>query len=309
MKNSRLFIALLTIASFTASPAQARVHRVYHANHATPAHKKAVAPVSHEHGLQVLSSSALVIDQKSGKPLFSKSPDEQRPIASITKLMTAMVVLDAKLPMHEAISIEPEDMDLLRGSNSRLQIGTTLSRREMLQLALMSSENRAAAALARNYPGGTKAFVAAMNRKAKQLGMVNSYFVDPTGLHTENVSTARDLAKLVRAGYAYPTIRAITTTASYEVAIRGERVVEFRNTNALVRNKNWQIGLSKTGYINEAGRCLVMQAHIARRPTIIVLLDSYGKNTRIGDANRIKKWLETEAPAYTARGRSNANDS
>lgn len=310
MKNSRLFIALLTIASFTASPAQARVHRVYHANHATPAHKKAVAPVSHEHGLQVLSSSALVIDQKSGKPLFSKSPDEQRPIASITKLMTAMVVLDAELPMEEPITVDPTDVDLLRNSGSRLSVGTTLSRREMLQLALMSSENRAASALGRSYPGGIKAFVAAMNNKAQQLGMHNTHFIDSTGLHSENVSTASDLSKMVKASHRYALIRLITTTPDYEVALN-HRTLEYRNTNALVRARSpeWDIELSKTGFINEAGHCLVMQAKIAHRPTIIVLLDSWGKNSRLGDANRIKKWLESAPPQRTAALKANAQHS
>ncbi len=183
-------------------------------------------------------------------------------------------------------------MDTLRGSGSRLSVGTTLSRRETLLLALMSSENRAAAALARTYPGGTSAFVAAMNRKARSLGMRDSHFVDSTGLHSQNVSTASDLSKMVRASYRYDLIRRVSTAPGYEVDTPRGRVA-YRNTNALVKNADWHIGLSKTGYINEAGHCLVMQARIAERPTIIVLLDSWGKHSRLGDANRVKRWIES----------------
>jgi serine-type D-Ala-D-Ala endopeptidase (penicillin-binding protein 7) len=242
--------------------------------------------------LRLASSAALVIDQEDGHTVYSKRADAISPIASITKLMTAMVVLDAQLPMDEQISVDSSDVDTLRNSSSRLAVGATLPRSEMLRLALMSSENRAAAALARTYPGGTPAFVSAMNRKAAQLGMQSSHFVDSTGLHSENVSTPEDLAKMVGAGTSYGLIREFTTTASADVEIPGRRSLEFRNTNALVRSKEWDIGLSKTGYISEAGRCLVMQATIASRPMIIVLLDSVGKYARIADAQRIKRWVE-----------------
>ena len=243
--------------------------------------------------LKVSSSAALVFDEQDEKLLFAKNSTVTSPIASITKLMTAMVVLDAQLPMEENIVIDDSDVDTLRNSSSRLAVGTELSRGELLRLALMSSENRAAAALARTYPGSTPAFVAAMNAKAAALGMKQSRFVDSTGLHSENVSTAEDLVKMVKAGTGYDRIREFTTTASHDVDIPGRRhSVEFRNTNVLVRNKEWDIGLSKTGFINEAGRCLVMQVQIASRSVIIVLLDSFGKYTRIGDATRIKKWVE-----------------
>lgn len=245
-------------------------------------------------GLSLRSSMALVVDQKSGRTLYSKNTGERAPIASITKLMTAMVVLDAKLPLDEKLSIGKEDVDSLRNTHSRLQVGTKLSREMAMQLALMSSENRAAATLARHYPGGFPAFIAAMNRKAASLGMTQTHFVDSTGLNSDNVSTAQDLSKMVQAAYQYPLIRDMTTTGSYDVAMKatGHRM-QFKNTNMLVRNGSWQIGLSKTGYINEAGHCLVMQAEIAKQPMIIVLLDSWGKLSRIGDAQRIKKWMES----------------
>lgn len=245
-------------------------------------------------GLSLRSSMALVVDQKTGKVLYSKNTEARAPIASITKLMTAMVVLDAKLPLGERLVIGNEDVDQLRNTHSRLRVGTKLSREMALQLALMSSENRAASALARHYPGGLSAFVAAMNHKAASLGMSQTRFVDSSGLNGDNVSTAQDLVKLVQAAYQYPLIREMTTTGSYDVAMKatGQRM-QFKNTNILVRNGSWQIGLSKTGYINEAGHCLVMQAEIAKQPMIIVLLDSWGKLSRIGDAQRIKKWMES----------------
>jgi D-alanyl-D-alanine endopeptidase (penicillin-binding protein 7) len=198
------------------------------------------------------------------------------------------------LPMEEMLSVSDADVDTLKNTTSRLRVGTTLSRGDMLRLALMSSENRAASVLGRTTPIGMTAFVAAMNRKAAELGMIRTRFADPTGLNSENVSTAEDLVKMVKAAYQYPDIRAVTTTPSYDVPVHGLRqMVEFRNTNVLVRNGTWDIGLSKTGYISEAGRCLVMQAQIAAQPLIIVLLDSYGKNTRIGDAQRIRKWIQS----------------
>jgi D-alanyl-D-alanine endopeptidase (penicillin-binding protein 7) len=249
-----------------------------------------------EEDLALRSAAALVISQDDGQLLYAKNTDTVMPIASITKLMTAMVILDSGLSLDEPVTITRHDVDRLKGTKSRLQLGLTLPRREMLRLALMASENRAAAALARSYPGGTEAFVDAMNLKARQLGMRDTRFVDASGLNPNNVSTALDLAVLVNAGYHYPLIRDYSTTDSVRLAFRGSRktrAMAFRNSNSLVRSAQWEIGLQKTGYISEAGRCLVMQARISARPVIIVLLDSWGKFTRVGDANRIKRWVET----------------
>lgn len=244
--------------------------------------------------LKLASANALVLDAESDQPIYAKNSDAVTPIASITKLMTAMVVLDAGLPLDEMLTIDVGDIDLIKGTSSRLRLGTTLPRREMLRLALMSSENRAASALGRNYPGGKEAFVAAMNAKAQLLDMSNSHYVDPTGLSSDNVSTAQDLAKMVKAAAQYPLIHEFTTTGTYSVgAGRHGRPLDFRNTNLLVRNGTWDIEVSKTGFIREAGRCLVMLANVASRPVVIVLLDSLGTYTRIGDANRVKYWLET----------------
>ena len=239
------------------------------------------------------SSIALIYDQQTQRPLYTKKPDEQAPIASITKLMTAMVVLDAQQPLDEVIRIDVADIDTLKGTHSRLRIGMAFTRSELLKLALMASENRAAAALARTYPGGANAAIGAMNAKALELGMNNTRFLDPTGLNCDNVSTARDLVKMVAAARDYTLIHQYTTTASHSVDGWGGRELRFTNTNPLVRNASWDIGVSKTGFINEAGRCLVMEATINQRPVIIVLLDSWGKRSRIGDANRIKKWMES----------------
>ena len=239
------------------------------------------------------SAAALVVDLDNGNTVYAKNTQSITPIASITKLMTAMVVLDAGLPLQEMVYVDHADYDSVKHTNSRLRAGTGLTRHDMLRLALMSSENRAAAALGRDYPGGSRAFVDAMNRKAAELGMWNTRFVDPTGLSSENVSTAEDLVRMVKAAYEYPLIREFTTTAAHEVATANGRPLQFSNSNRLVKNPTWDIGLSKTGYISEAGRCLVMQARIAARSVVIVLLDSWGKYTRIGDANRIKKWLES----------------
>ena len=248
---------------------------------------------------RLASYAAVIYDEKNGEELYEKHTDAVVPIASITKLMTAMVTLDAKLPMNEVLRIDEEDVDTLRHSASRLPVGTKLTRGEMLRLALMSSENRAAAALGHNFPGGLTAFVQKMNEKAKELGMAHSHFVDSSGLHSENVSTAADLVKMVEAAYKYQTIREDTTTSTHEVVLpRSERVLQYNNSNALVKYKaknDWHIGLSKTGYINEAGHCLVMHSTIAAKPVVIVLLDSWGSQTRIGDANRIRKWLESRA--------------
>ena len=246
------------------------------------------------------SSSALVVEQDGQEVLYAKNVDAVVPIASITKLMTAKVVLDAGLPLDEPIAISSADIDGLKHTRSRLKVGTVLTRADLLKLALMASENRAAAALARSYPGGTTAFVAAMNQKAIELGMWRTRFVDGTGLSSDNVSTAQDLVRLVRGAYRHELIREYSTEASHTVELANGRRLKYSNSNRLVRNAGWDIGLSKTGYISEAGRCLVLQAKIATTPVIIVLLDSWGKLTRIGDANRIKKWIETRAPRQPA---------
>lgn len=239
------------------------------------------------------SNSLLVVNQNTGEVKFSKNAETQLPIASITKLMTAMVVLDADLPMSEMVSISNEDIDRIKGTSSRLPIGTTFSRDDMLKLALMSSENRAAYALSRHYPGGRPAFIRAMNAKALSLGLMQTQFEEPTGLSPQNKSTAHDLYQLVAAAYQYPFIRQATTTTEYEATITGRvRPLLYKNTNILVRKGEWNIGLSKTGFINEAGRCLVMQATVANEPLMIVLLDAAGTNKRTGDANQIRKWLE-----------------
>ena len=250
------------------------------------------------------SSIALIYDQQTQRPLYTKNSDAQTPIASITKLMTAMVVLDAQQPLDEELSIDMADIDTLKGTHSRLRIGMTYTRSELLKLALMASENRAASALARAYPGGYDAAIAAMNAKARALDMHNTSFLDPTGLSSNNVSTAHDLVKMVSAARDYPLIRQYTTAPSYSVDGWNRRELRFNNTNPLVKNAAWDIGVSKTGYISEAGRCLVMEATINQRPVIIVLLDSWGKNSRIGDANRIKKWMESSNTHTRAIARS-----
>jgi D-alanyl-D-alanine endopeptidase (penicillin-binding protein 7) len=245
--------------------------------------------------LRLASANALILDASAGEPIYAKAADEVTPIASLTKLMTAMVVLDGGQPLDEALEVTLEDIDFLKGSSSPLRLGIELPRREMLRLALMSSENRAASAVARYYPGGSAAFVAAMNAKAVSLGMVRSNFADPTGLSPENVSTANDLAKMVRAAAEYPLIREFSTTPSAFVEIdpTAGRLLGFNNSNRLVASDHWEILLQKTGYIREAGRCLVMLANIASKPIVIVLLDSVGKYTRLGDAERVRHWLET----------------
>ena len=244
--------------------------------------------------LRLASVNAVVIDASSHRSVYAKGADDVTPIASLTKLMTAIVTLDAQLPMDESIAIDMEDFDYLKGSHSRLRMGATLSRREMLRLALMSSENRAASALARSYPGGTEVFVRAMNEKARALGMTRTSYADPTGLSARNVSTANDLATLVAAAAEYPEIRDFSTTPSHFVEVQPTgQLLGFNNTNGLVKNSGWNIHLSKTGYIREAGKCLVMLATIASKPFVIVLLDSAGKYTRQGDAQRVRDWLET----------------
>ncbi|MBL8383948.1 MAG: D-alanyl-D-alanine endopeptidase [Burkholderiales bacterium] len=241
------------------------------------------------------SNVALVIDNGTGRAVVAKNIHEVQPIASITKLMTALVVIDAQQAMSRRIAITDEDVDVERGSRSRLPVGSELSRADLLHLALMASENRAAHALGRSHPGGLAAFIEAMNAKARDLGMAQTRFADPTGLSSANVSTAADLVKLVSAANAVPLIRRYSTDTHLDVDVGG-REVRFHNTNRLVASENWDIGLSKTGFINEAGRCLVMQARVAGRSLTFVLLDSWGKLSRVGDANRIRKWLTAAAP-------------
>ncbi len=269
-----------------------------------PRHGKLVrhgASIEDARHLALQSSAVLVQDQATGEILFEKNPNAVLPIASITKLMTAMVVLDSRPDLNETLAIGEEDVDNLKGTRSRLRVGTLLAREEMLRLALMSSENRAASALSRHYPGGRDAFVAAMNQKAQTLGLGDTRFQDATGLTAANVSSPRDLAKLVNAAHQYPLIREFSTASEGEFSIAG-RWQQFRNTNSLVKSPTWEIGLSKTGYISEAGKCLVMQVWLNNKPTIIVLLDSWGKLTRIGDANRIKRWVESASLARPSAG-------
>ncbi len=254
----------------------------------------AAAPFPDPGKLRLASANVLVLDAQDGRRMYAKAADEVTPIASLTKLMTAMVVLDANLSLDEPMAVDMDDFDYIKGSHSRLRMGATLSRDEMLRLALMSSENRAASSLARHYPGGNLAFVVAMNAKAAELGMTRTRFEDPTGLSPNNVSTANDLALMVAAAAQYPLIRAYTTTPEHFVEVQPSgQTLGFNNSNALVKNVSWDIQLQKTGYIREAGRCVVMLATIASRPMVIVLLDSLGKYTRLGDAQRVKHWLET----------------
>jgi serine-type D-Ala-D-Ala endopeptidase (penicillin-binding protein 7) len=243
--------------------------------------------------LDLQSSVALVVDQDTDEVLFSKNPQAVLPIASITKLMTALVVTEAALPLDEMLEVSADDVAATAGSRSRLQTGTQLSRGEMLHLSLMASENRAAHVLGRNYPGGIERFVSAMNAKAQELGMQNTRYVEPTGLSSNNQSSAHDLARLVRAAAEHAIIGDLSTSLEHVIGV-GRKMVAFRNTNGLVRNPEWDIGLQKTGYIAAAGRCVVMQTQLAGRKLIMVLLDSAGKYSRIGDAERIRHWLMGE---------------
>jgi D-alanyl-D-alanine endopeptidase (penicillin-binding protein 7) len=250
--------------------------------------------------LVLRSASALVEDQRTGELLIQKQAEAVLPIASITKLMTAMVVLDAQMDLQESITIMREDVDTHRHSRSRLRLGTSLTRGDALLLALMASENRAARALGRTYPGGIDAFVAAMNVKAQLLGLTDTHFDDPAGISSGNVASARDLARMVDAAYRYPIVREFTTCKKATIR-SGRHRLEFHNSNLLIRSPRWQIGLSKTGYIDESGRCLVMQANLAQRPVLIVLLDAQGRLTRFGDANRIKQWMEGSSQSRRKR--------
>ena len=270
-------------ASSTTTPVH---HRHHHTAHVHRASLSADDP-----GLR--SSAALVVDETHSSVLYSRNADVAMPIASISKLLTALTVADARQPMDEVIEITDADRAVGKGAFSRLQVGTRLTRGDLFHLALMASENRAAHALARNYPGGLAAFMPAMNAKAKELGMSSSHFVEPTGLSSDNVASPEDLSKLVMAASKNPTIREYSTDPGYEVRI-GRRMVGFHNTNSLVRNPTWDIVVQKTGYITEAGRCLVMQTVIEGRTIVIVLLNSFGKQTRVADAARIRRWMETK---------------
>ena len=240
--------------------------------------------------LDLQSSVAFVVDQDTQEVLLSKNSQAVLPIASLTKLMTAMVVTEAKLPLDEILTVTDEDIDTEKGSRSRLRVGAQLTRGEMMHLALMSSENRAANALGRHYPGGLSAFVGAMNRKAQSLGMSDTQYVEPTGLSSRNQSSARDLATLVMAAHKHQIIRELSTSPEHQVEV-GSQHLQYRNTNGLIRSPFWEIGLQKTGYISEAGRCLVMQAKLAGRKVVMVFLDSSGRYSRLGDAERVRKWI------------------
>ena len=283
-------IRLVAILLLAALPLHAGAIGTYSKPH--PA-KVATAELTRDGEPNVQSSGVLVFDPTTGQTLFSRNAEQVAPIASITKLMTAMVVLDAKLLMDEPIELTNDDVDLVKNTHSRLPIGTHFRRDDLMRLALMASDNRAASALGRNYPGGLAAMVAAMNNKAKALGLTQTHYVDASGLSPANFSSPADLGKLVAAAATYPVIAEYTTTGAVNVTLPdSKRKMSFVNTNALVRNSDWKIGLSKTGYINEAGKCLVMHAMIANQPIVIVLLDSWGRLTRIADANRIRRWLE-----------------
>lgn len=250
--------------------------------------------------LDLNSRVALVVDQQTQEVLLSKNVSAVSPIASLTKLMTGLIVSDANLPLDELITITSDDVDTLKGSRSRLAVGTTLTRRELMHLALMSSENRAAHALGRTFPGGMSHFVQLMNAKARELGMYDTRYVEPTGLSSSNQSSARDLVTLVSAAYERPLLRSLSTSPSHQVDL-GARKLEFRNSNRLVRDPEWDIGLQKTGYIVEAGRCLVMQAQVAGRQFIMVFLDATGKTGRAQDAERVRRWLEVQ-PSHASEG-------
>lgn len=281
-----------------ASPSAKRLVRARYVAPAVPSFGQRLGLHAVDDPLDLRSAAVLVLDQDTNEVLLSKNADAVLPIASITKLMTALVVADAEQPLDELLTVNAEDIDTEKGSRSRLQLGTTLTRGEMMHLSLMASENRAANALGRHYPGGLPAFVVAMNRKAQALGMTSTRYVEPTGLSSRNQSSASDLALLMQEAHKNEMIRRLSTSLEAEVAV-GRRALHFRNTNSLVRSAEWDIGLQKTGYIAEAGRCVVMQAQLAGRKLIMVLLDSAGRYSRVGDAERIRRWI-VEAAAGTA---------
>ncbi|MBV8049469.1 MAG: serine hydrolase [Paludibacterium sp.] len=272
---------------------------------ATPLHTAETVRVAEQMAYytapRLSAQSVLVLNGTTGEPIYEKRVDQRQPIASITKLMTAMVLIDSGVALDDDISVTDAEIDRVKHTRSRLAVGTTLPRKEMLLLALMSSENRAAAALARTaLPGGTRAFVARMNDKARQLGMSDTVFYDPTGLDMRNTSTARDLARMVKAAQNYPLIREFTTTSEHEITSVSNRMLQYRNSNALVREGNWDIALQKTGYINEAGHCMVMEATVGSQPLIIVILSAGGGQRRVQDARAIKSWLESHPQSWLA---------
>jgi D-alanyl-D-alanine endopeptidase (penicillin-binding protein 7) len=274
-----------TTGSSTTTP----LHHRHHAHSQTQANRASFS--LDEPALR--SSAALILDETHSTVLYSRHADVAMPIASISKLVTALTVADAKQPMDEVIEITDEDRAIGKGAFSRLAVGTRLTRGDLFHLALMASENRAAHALARNYPGGMAAFMPAMNAKAKELGMTSSHFVEPTGLSSDNVASPEDLSKLVMAASKNSTIREYSTDPGFDVRV-GRRMVGFHNTNSLVNNPTWDIVVQKTGYIEEAGRCLVMQTVIEGRTIVIVLLNSFGKQTRVADATRVRRWMEAK---------------
>lgn len=268
--------------------------RILKAKKVKVARAPAVADFTKDGHPNLLSHAVMVFDQNTGRALFTKNADTAVPIASITKLMTSIVVLESKLNLDEPVTISDVDIDVIKNSRSRLPVGTAFRREDLLRLALMASDNRAAAALGRTYPGGTDAFVAAMNAKAKQMGLTNTRFADATGLSPSNIASPQDLALIVAESAKHQQIREFSTAPELYVTLPSNgKQLGFNNTNSLVKSEGWNIGVSKTGFINEAGKCLVMQAMIANNPVIIVLMDSWGKLTRVGDANRIKKWIES----------------
>ena len=284
---SCLLFTSITANATTTSSTHPAVHHHHHAH--TQASRASFS--LDEPGLR--SSAALVLDETHSTVLYSRHADVAMPIASISKLVTALTVADANQPMDEVIEITEEDRAIGKGAFSRLAVGTRLTRGDLFHLALMASENRAAHALARNYPGGIAAFMPAMNAKAKELGMTSSHFVEPTGLSSDNVASPEDLSKLVMAASKNATIREYSTDPGFDVRV-GRRMVGFHNTNSLVNNPTWDIVVQKTGYIEEAGRCLVMQTVIEGRTIVIVLLNSFGKQTRVADATRVRKWMEAK---------------
>ena len=290
-RGTKLLLAATWLLSASLSAhATTSASRTLHHHRAHMHTHRASIPLD-EPGLR--SSAALVLDETHSSVLYSRNADVAMPIASISKLVTALTVADAKQPMDEVIEITEEDRAVGKGAFSRLAVGTRLTRGDLFHLALMASENRAAHALARNYPGGIAAFMPAMNAKAGELGMVSSHFVEPTGLSSENVASPEDLSKLVMAASKNATIREYSTDPGYEVRV-GRRMIGFHNTNSLVSNPAWDIVVQKTGYIAEAGRCLVMQTVIEGRTIVIVLLNSFGKQTRVADATRIRRWMEAK---------------
>lgn len=309
-KVSRTAVASNSKASRVAAASNAKLSRVKAASARSPVRMAYVEPAKQSFGelaglhaisdpLDLKSSVALIIDQDTKEILLRKNDHAILPIASLTKLMTGHIISQARLPMDELITITQDDVDTEKGSRSRLMVGTTLTRREMLHLALMSSENRAANALGRTYPGGLSTFVAQMNGRARALGMTDTRYVEPTGLSSKNQSSARDLAILVNVAHSDPVMREFSTSPGYEVAV-GKRTLQYNNTNRLVHSASWDIGLQKTGYISEAGRCLVMQTQIAGRKLIMVFLDSTGKFSRLADAERVRQWVESTPELHSS---------